>query len=69
MNANEMGINPFMDPDYLYNILSSEIQKQGERNFELMNSPNNPANAGNIKSGDQAEEYIRSMIMGQNQGQ
>ena len=64
-NANTVGINPALDPDYLYWRFNAAMKELDQKNYELLTSPNNPANVGQIRTFDQAMEYINSRMQGQ----
>ena len=63
--ANSVGVNPNMDPDYAYWRLVSAMKQLDYQNYQGLISPLNPKNVGNIRSGEQAEQFIRSRMQGQ----
>lgn len=63
--ANTIGINANMDPDYTYWRYMDAMKQLDAKNFELINSPYNPANMGEIRSAEQAIQFIQQKFQAQ----
>jgi hypothetical protein len=51
------------DPDYIYQMINGKLKTLSYENFQRELDPNNPKNAGNLRSADEVEALIRSFQM------
>jgi hypothetical protein len=55
--------NPSTDPDYIYQMINGKLKSLSYENFKRKLDPNNPKNAGSMRSADEVEALIRSFEM------